>query len=243
MKIVQQTLPSVPQLRADLCAHGSPKKAAASARFFKTGKGEYAEGDRFIGVTVPELRAIAKRYRHLTFVSMRTLLRSVWHEERLIGLFLIVDAFERGDAKTRERIYRLYLAHTRFVNNWDLVDSSAEYIVGPYCEGKSIAPLRALARSRSLWERRIAIVATHHMIRRGSSREAIAIATVLLHDTHDLIHKAVGWMLREVGVYCSRAAEEVFLKRHAAVMPRTMLRYAIEHFPPSKRHYYMRLKT
>jgi 3-methyladenine DNA glycosylase AlkD len=233
---------TVSALRAELRKAGSSKKAAASAWFFKTGKGEYAEGDRFIGVTVPEQRAIAKRYRHLPLSTLEALLHSAWHEERLIALFLLVNAFETGDVAMRKRVYTIYCRNTRFVNNWDLVDSSAEYIVGPFLDGRSTAVLTRFAKSKLLWERRIAIVATHHWIRRGSSKEALRIAAILVHDKHDLIQKAVGWMLREVGVYCSRAEEEVFLQKYAATMPRTMLRYALEHFPASRRIYYLKQK-
>jgi len=233
---------TITELTAEIRAQGTAKKAATSAWFFKTGKGEYAEGDKFIGVTVPELRKIAKRYRDVSVSQATQLLKSPWHEDRLVALYLLVQAFNRGDAHTRKSVYDTYLLHTRYINNWDLVDASAEYIVGAYLQGRSIAPLCTLAKSSLLWERRIAMVATHYAIRRGSSAEALCIAELLVYDTEDLIHKAVGWMLREVGKQCSRAEEERFLRRYASTMPRTMLRYALEHFSESERRRYMQLK-
>ena len=226
-------------LRARLRAAANPASVAVLQRFFKTRRGEYGEGDIFIGVKVPALRAICRECSGATIRDILPLLRSRVHEERSLALLLLVDAFERAEPPSRRRIYELYLANTAFVNNWDLVDGSAPQIVGGYLEGRSRAPLRRLARSPSLWERRIAMVATFHDIRRGELAETFAIADLLLTDDHDLIHKAVGWMLREAGKR-DGAALRRFLKRRYQRMPRTMLRYAIERFPEAERRRYLR---
>jgi len=216
----------------------NPTKARFAQRFFKTGKGEYAEGDRFLGITVPSVRAIAAGFRELPLAEVTMLLRSPWHEERLLALVLLVYQFERGGPAVQEKIYRLYLRSSRYINNWDLVDSSAPQIVGRYLEKRSRAVLYRLALSRNLWERRIAILATFHFIRRQEFGPTLKIAKTLLTDEHDLIHKAVGWMLREVGKR-DQAVEESFLRQYSKVMPRTMLRYAIEKFPPRLRKHYL----
>ena len=207
-------------------------------RFFKTGPGDYAEGDVFIGVTVPDLRAVCRESRDAGIPVILELLASPVHEERLLALMLMVEAFKRGTDPTRRELYRLYLANTRFINNWDLVDSSAAQIVGAWLFTRSRAPLRRLARSRSLWERRIAIIATHFFIRQDEVDETFRIADLLLTDDHDLIHKAVGWMLREAGKR-NPAAERDFLSTRYGRMPRTMLRYAIERFPEAERRRYL----
>lgn len=218
---------------------GSPDGARFLQRFFRTGPGEYGEGDRFLGIRVPVLRRLAREYRGLPLDDAAVLLRSPWHEARLLALLLLADAYARGTAQAREAIYRLYLDHTAYVDNWDLVDTSAPHVVGAHLEAGDRGVLEALARSGSLWERRIAIVATQHFIRRGDFGTTLRIAEMLVDDGHDLIHKAVGWMLREVGNR-DRAAEEAFLRRHHRTMPRTMLRYAIEKFPPELRQSYLR---
>ena len=219
---------------------GSPSKARLLARFFKTGPGEYAEGDRFWGLTVPQVRAIAREHAALSPTDTLRLLHSPMHEERLLALLILITKFEEGDAGEREKIYKLYLANTRFINNWDLVDLSAPRIVGVFLRDKPKDILFKLARAASLWERRIAIISTLAFITKGESRQALAISKILLADKHDLIHKAVGWMLREVGKRCSQEEEEVFLQQHYKNMPRTMLRYAIERFPPAQRRAYLR---
>jgi len=218
---------------------GSPAKARFLAGFFKTGLGQYAEGDRFWGVTVPQVRALAREHAGLSLAATARVLRSPMHEERLLALLILIRKFEEGDAGEREKIYKLYLANTRYINNWDLVDLSAPQIVGGFLLDKPTDTLRKLARSSSLWERRIAIIATFAFIKQGDSRQALAIAAILLTDKHDLIHKAVGWMLREVGKRCSQAEEEAFLRKHYNRMPRTMLRYAIERFPEPLRQKYL----
>jgi 3-methyladenine DNA glycosylase AlkD len=224
-------------LRA-LRAGADPPRAAALQRFFRTGRGEYAEGDRFLGLTVPSIRMLAARCGDAPLEEVDALLHSPIHEGRLLALLLMVQAFRAGDERQRRRIYRLYLARTRFINNWDLVDASAPQIVGAWLAGRSRAPLRRLARSTSLWERRIAIVATHWFIRRGEIEDTFAIADLLLDDPHDLIHKAVGWMLREAGKRDGVAARRFLASRHGR-MPRTMLRYAIEKFPEQERRSYL----
>lgn len=216
-----------------------PDIAARSARFFKTGPGEYGAGDRFLGIRVPILRRLAREHGATSVTTAFALLRSPWHEERLLGLLLLVAAFERADERGRERIYRRYVRAIRTgVNNWDLVDTSAPGIVGRFLERRGREPLYALARSTNLWERRVAVLATFWFIRRGDFADALAIAEVLLDDAHDLIHKAVGWMLREIGNRDARAAAR-FLDGHCGRMPRTMLRYAIEKLPPATRRAYL----
>lgn len=226
-------------LRA-LRACGSVKRAEASAWFFKTEPGEYGEGDRFLGVCAPDLRRTAKEFQDLPLVETSKLLGSPWHEARALALLVWVKIYERGDEATRRAIYEGYLANTRCINGWDLVDCSAEHVVGAHLESRSRAPLRKLARSKSLWERRIAILSTFRYIKHGEFDETLRIAKLLLHDREDLIHKAVGWMLREVGKRGGLAEEEAFLKKHCRTMPRTMLRYAIERFPEALRRAYMK---
>lgn len=209
--------------------------------FFKTGKGEYGEGDKFIGVTVPAQRIIAKKYSALSLDEIDALLKSPIHEERLTALIILVGKYKKGDSHTQKKIYDFYCAHTGNINNWDLVDSSAQYIVGEYLVERERNILYKFTRSKNLWERRIAIIATWAFIRRGDFSDTFAIATVLLTDKHDLIHKAVGWMLREVGKRDSVQLEG-FLMKNIHVMPRTTLRYAIERFPVQKRKQYLGIK-
>ena len=213
--------------------------ARHSQRFFKTGPGEYAEGDRFIGVRVPAIRTLCRQYRGLPHEEVVKLLQSAVHEERLLALLVMNAQFSRGATDVRKQIYGAYLAHTDRVNNWDLVDSSAHFIVGAYLADRSRRPLDRLAKSRDLWERRIAIIATYHFIKLGDFGDTLRIADRLLDDDEDLIHKAVGWMLREVGNR-DRVVEEGFLKPRYDRMPRTMLRYAIERFPERLRKAYLK---
>jgi 3-methyladenine DNA glycosylase AlkD len=208
-------------------------------RFFKTGPGQYGEGDLFRGIRVPPLRRLAAAFRGLSLEQAALLLSSSYHEDRLLALLILVGKFKRGDDGERHGIYRLYLENTRFINNWDLVDASAEHIVGGYLRERDREPLRLLARSADLWERRIAIMATFHFIRRGGFDATLEIGEMLLQDRHDLIHKAVGWMLREVGKR-DLPTEENFLLAHYRRMPRTMLRYAIERFPEERRQGYLK---
>ncbi len=221
-------------VQARLRALADPVRAAGCARFFKTGPGEYGEGDQFLGLTVPAQRAVAREFRDLPLPELETLLDSAIHEHRLVALEVLVMQYERGDASRQAAVFRFYLAHTRGINNWDLVDTSARYIVGAHLFDRPRARVFRLARSKSLWERRIAMVATHEWIRRGDLTDAFAIAELLLDDRHDLMHKAVGWMLREAGIK-DRARLLRFLREHYARVPRTALRYAIEHLPTAQR--------
>jgi 3-methyladenine DNA glycosylase AlkD len=223
----------------DLRACASPERAAALQRYFRTGPGEYGEGDRFLGLTVPMVRRVAREHASLDLDDCRVLLASRDHEARLLALLVLVRGYERGDDARRSAIYRFYLDHTDRIDNWDLVDLSAPSIVGRHLEKRSRAPLRRLARSKSLWERRIAILATAWFIRLDDFEDTLAVADLLLHDPHDLIHKAVGWMLREVGKR-DRAVLEAFLRPRYHEMPRTMLRYAIERFPERLRQRWLR---
>ena len=221
----------------------TPQKAKASAWFFKTGPGQYGEGDKFLGVTLPEQRAIAKKYKDLPLKDVEKLVTSPWHEERLTGLIILVGQYKKGDEDKQKEIYDFYISHTKNINNWDLVDTSAEYIVGTWLDGKpeKMKALKKLANSDWLWDRRIAMLATFDYIKKGRADEAIEIAEQLLPDKHDLIQKAVGWMLREIGKKIDRATLIKFLDKHAATMPRTSLRYAIEHLNPELKAHYMGL--
>ncbi len=227
------------EIQREMRLLGDVDKAAHARKFFKTGKGQYGEGDRFLGIRVPETRKMAKKCRNLTLKQTTRLLQSPVHEERLLALFVLVWQFPRKGEEHQQAIYDLYLDNTRFINNWDLVDSSAHFIVGPWLQNRSRKPLNKLALSQSLWERRIAIISTYHFIRQKDFSDALAISQKLLTDEHDLIHKAVGWMLREIGNR-NLAAEEIFLRRHYRKMPRTMLRYAIEKFPEDLRLSYLK---
>jgi 3-methyladenine DNA glycosylase AlkD len=207
--------------------------------FFKTGPGQYGEGDLFRGIRVPVLRGLSKSYQDIPLEQAERLLRSAYHEDRLLALLILVRKYSAADETGRWVIYRLYLENTRHINNWDLVDASAEHIVGAFLIDRGRELLYQLARSRSIWERRIAILATFHFIKRNMFDETLRIAGILLTDKEDLIHKAVGWMLREVGKR-DMHIEETFLTAHYRQMPRTMLRYAIERFPQDKRLGYLK---
>ncbi len=208
-------------------------------RFFKTGPGQYGEGDLFRGIRVPVLRRLCKTHQDIRLELAEQLLHSAYHEDRLLALLILIQKYVKAGERERAGIYTLYLGNTRFINNWDLVDASAEHIVGAYLTDKSREPLYQLARSGSLWERRIAILATFHFIKQGSFDETFRIAGMLLSDKEDLIHKAVGWMLREAGKR-DLQSEEAFLSAHYRQMPRTMLRYAIERFPQDRRLEYLK---
>jgi 3-methyladenine DNA glycosylase AlkD len=232
------TTAALSSVRRDLRKLARPERAKSHAWFFKTGPGEYGADDKFLGVTVPQLRTVAREYRDMPLKYVVTLLRSPWHEERLLALLIMVGQYARADKPTRQAIHQLYLRNTKSINNWDLVDSSAAQLVGAHLEPRDRRVLRRLARSKSLWERRIAMIATYHYIRQRDFTDALTIAGLLRRDEHDLIHKAVGWMLREIGKR-DRGAEERFLRKHARTMPRTMLRYAIEKFPQPLRRKYL----
>ena len=222
------------ELRALACA----ETAANLQRFFKTGPGQYGAGDLFLGIKVPVMRALAKQHRDADLVTVAKLLESRYHEERLFALLLLMQFYQRGTEEHQVAAYDLYLCNTQHINNWDLVDVSAPRIVGRHLQDRPRKILYQLARSSVLWERRIAILSTAWFIRLDDFDDTLRIAKILLHDEHDLMHKAVGWMLREVGKR-DLAAEEDFLLKHYRDMPRTMLRYAIERFPDIQRKRYL----
>lgn len=231
----------VKEIEAKLRELAHPEIAAHSKRFFKCGKGEYGEGDKFLGIRVPVLRKLVKQYRHVSLDQAASLLRSEYHEQRLLALLLMVHIFSKADETGKKAVYDCYVNSTRYINNWDLVDSSAMQIVGAYLEHKDKSPLYRLVSSKLLWERRIAIIATFHFIKKGVFTDTLALSECLLQDEHDLIHKAVGWMLRELGKR-DLDTERAFLDKHYSVMPRTMLRYAIERFPEDIRKQYLQGK-
>lgn len=230
---------TVNAIREKLYALADSKRAEGLQRFFKTGPGDYAEGDRFIGVRVPEIRKLVKAYPDTSLNDIKRLLHSEVHEERLLALLLMVQLYQGGNTECRRTLYELYLASTEVINNWDLVDASAMHIVGGWLYRRSHKPLYKLARSTSLWERRIAILSTFYFIKQNEFDETLKIAELLCDDAHDLIHKAVGWMLREIGKR-DQKVEEGFLQKHYTKMPRTMLRYAIERFPEPLRQAYLK---
>ncbi len=227
------------EVRKELKSMADPDKAAILQRYFKTGLGQYGEGDIFIGVMVPQSRKVAKKFSQLQLVEVKMLLYSRIHEERLVALLILVWRYSSAlsSREEKEEIVKFYLDNIKQVNNWDLVDLSAPNILGAHLIDRDRRLLYRLARSENVWERRIAILATYHFIRDGDFSDTLKIAEMLLQDRHDLIHKAAGWMLREVGKR-DVASEEAFLEKHRSVMPRTMLRYAIERLPESKRRRY-----
>lgn len=227
------------ELQKELRKYSNKKQAAILQRFFKTGPGEYGEGDVFIGVKVPQVRSVVKRHNGISLREATELLKSAIHEERLTALLILVSKYAKGDSSDKEKIYKLYLKNTRYINNWDLIDLTAHHIVGAFLADKAKRPIYTLANSKVLWERRIAVLSTFHYIKNDSFNDSLRIARILLNDREDLIHKAVGWMLREVGKR-DLNAEEGFLRKHYKKMPRTMLRYAIERFPEPKRQAYLK---
>ena len=226
-------------IRKELQKMADPKKAKVLQRFFKTGPGQYGEGDIFLGVTVPDSRKLAKRYSNIGLGEVKVLLDSAIHEERIVALLILIQKYKDASGNGKAEIARFYLDNLKSVNNWDLVDLSAPSILGSFLMENDRSVLHRLARSSNVWERRIAIVSTLQLIRSGEFSDTLKIVQVLLHDDHDLMHKAAGWMLREVGKR-NASVEEVFLEKHCKDMPRTMLRYAIERFPEKKRMSYMR---
>ncbi len=226
-------------LKKQLRSCADPQKARVLQRFFKTAPGEYAEGDKFLGVVVPSIRQVAKDNRDASLEQVGALLRSPWHEERLLALIIMTLQYPRASPGYRTKLFDLYLDNTRFINNWDLVDLSAPHLVGEHLRERSRRLLYRLCRSSSLWERRISIVSTFCFIRRGDFDDTLALSRELCQDKEDLIHKAVGWMLREVGKRDKKRLEE-FLSLHAARLPRTSLRYCLERFPPQERARWMR---
>jgi 3-methyladenine DNA glycosylase AlkD len=230
---------TIEKIKKRLKQLANKEKAEVLQRFFKTGPGEYGEGDVFIGAKVPDLRKVAKDFRDISIKDVMVLLESAIHEERLLALLILVRQYAKGNETTQKGIYTLYLNNTKYINNWDLVDVTAQHIVGDYLMDKNKAPLYRLAKSEDLWERRISIMATFYFIKHERYQDTLKIAAILLNDKEDLIHKAVGWMLREIGKR-DRVIEETFLKQHYQGMPRTMLRYAIEKFSEPKRQQYLK---
>lgn len=226
------------EIRQVIIKQTNPKQAIILQRFFKTGKGEYGEGDVFYGIKVPVLRSIAKQFRDLSLSDLKLLISSKVHEERLIAAFILVDQFKKGDEKKRKLIFNFYIKNRHGINNWDLVDLSAPQIIGEYLLDKEKDLLYKFAHSNKLWEKRIAVLSTFTFIRNHFFEDTLNICEILLNDKHDLIHKAAGWMLREVGKR-DLAAEEEFLQKNYKIMSRTMLRYAIEKFPGKKRKAYL----
>jgi len=222
----------------DLDALRDPEKARVLSRFFKTGTGEYGEGDIFLGIPVPLQRKIARKYPDLSLDDTHRLLSSKIHEHRLVALLILIFKYRRSDGQGKSEIFNFYLQNTNGINNWDLVDLSAQHIIGDYLLTRNRSLLHKLARSKNLWQRRIAIVATFAFIRTQQFEDTLRIAEVLMPDKHDLIHKAVGWMLREVGKRDEKQLEQ-FLKKYSGEMPRTMLRYAIERLDERKRKAYL----
>jgi len=230
---------NVAVIKKELERLNDDRNAAFARRYFKACPGEYGDGDLFRGIRVPVLRRLAKTYQAISIAESKKLLRSSYHEDRLLALLILVRTYAKGDQAIKAAVFDLYLKNTRFINNWDLVDSSAAQIVGAFVSDKDRTALYDLAKSNDLWERRISIMATFHFIKQGEFTDTFKIAQQLLSDDHDLIHKAVGWMLREIGNRDLRAEEE-FLRNHYQRMPRVMLRYAIEKFPEQKRQRYLK---
>lgn len=226
-------------IEQELREYIDPVKKEYLPKFFKTGKGQYGEGDKFLGVVVPNTRLVAKRHKDDSFEVMAELLQSEWHECRLCALLMLVERFRKSDEMGRKAIYDFYLSQTSRINNWDLVDLSAPGIVGEYLKDKSRADLYRLADSSWLWEQRIAVVSTYTLIKNDDFIDILSLSERLLHHRHDLMHKAVGWMLREMGKRDKDLLVQ-FLEKHAKTMPRTMLRYAIEKFPEEERREFMK---
>ncbi len=231
------------ELISTINSHADPEKAKLLGRFFKTGKGQYGEGDKFLGIMVPVSRTIARQFYSLSLNDVEQLLHNPAHECRLIALIILIAQFKKGSEEQKKAIFALYMKSTDYINNWDLVDLSAPNIVGEYLLNKDITTLYTFAKSSSLWKKRISILALFTDIKNDRFDRALSIAEILVNDSHDLIHKAVGWMLREMGKRGGLKEEMGFLNKHAATMPRTMLRYAIERFPEEKRQFYLKLKN
>ncbi|MCD4693855.1 DNA alkylation repair protein [bacterium] len=229
------------QIKNEIIEFADKKRAEITSSFFKTSKGEYGEGDLFLGVRVPVLRQIAKKYKKINFKDLEKLLNTNLHEYRFIALVLLIDKYKKGDNIEKKGVYDFYIKNLKNINNWDLVDISAPHIVGNYLEDKDRAILYKLVNSKNLWFRRVAIISTFSFIRNNDFKDCLKITEILLNDEEDLIHKAVGWMLREIGNRDLKTEEE-FLKKYYKKIPRTTLRYAIEKFEEKKRQKYLKMK-
>jgi len=239
------------KIKQELLSLQNPKQAAILSRFFKTGPGQYGAGDQFLGIMVSQTRAIIKKYPRASLADIQKLLNNDYHEIRLAGVLLLVIQYQAGQFKEQTRIYNLYLNNIKAINNWDLIDSSAPNIVGHYLynyffiknkQKEVICRLKKMASAKNIWSRRIAVVSTFYFIRQGRYQEIFFLTKMLKNDKQDLIHKALGWMLREVGTKINKAVLEKFLQDNITKLPRTTLRYAIEHFPQEKRLYFLHLK-
>lgn len=230
---------TVARAKRALRKFASKKRAETNQYFFKTGPGEYGESDKFIGVRAADLRATAKMFKELSSKETLTLLNSKIHEERSLAVLILVEQFQSGDDAQKKAVCDLYISNSKMINNWDLVDCSAHKIVGVYLEDRPRKILYKLAKSKDLWTKRISIISTFHFIRQNDFKDTLAISEIHLNHEHDLMHKAVGWMLREVGKR-NKSVEEKFLKKHYKKMPRTMLRYSIEKFPEKERQKYLK---
>ncbi|PJZ69597.1 DNA alkylation repair protein [Leptospira perolatii] len=229
------------QVISELQSFAKPEKVKILSGFFKTGKGEYGEGDMFLGISIPEQRKVAKQHAWLRLEEIPTLITSKYHEIRMTGLLILCERFPKEDGKGKKKIHQFYLKYLKYVNNWDFVDLSARILIGEYLLDKDRALVYKLAKSKNLWEKRISILTTYAFIRKNQFKDTIQICEILVYDSHDLIQKAVGWMLREVGNRDLKT-ETIFLDKYASSMPRTTLRYAIEKFPKKLKEHYMRLK-
>ena len=239
------------KIKQELLSLQNPKQAAILSRFFKTGPGQYGAGDQFLGIMVSQTRAIIKKYPRASLADIQKLLNNDYHEIRLAGVLLLVIQYQAGQFKEQTRIYNLYLNNIKAINNWDLIDSSAPNIVGHYLynyffiknkQKEVICRLKKMASAKNIWSRRIAVVSTFYFIRQGRYQEIFFLTKMLKNDKQDLIHKALGWMLREVGKKIDKAVLKKFLQENITKLPRTTLRYAIEHFPKEKRLYFLHLK-
>lgn len=227
------------QLKKELKQIANPNRAKHESRYFKTGKGEYGEGDIFLGIDTLNKRKLAKKYSQLSLKDIKYLISSKFHDYRFVALVILINKYQKGDERKRKQIFNFYLKNIKYVNNWDLVDISAPNIIGDYLLDKDRKTLYQLVKSKSLWKKRIAVLATFRFIKENQFEDTLKISEILLNDHHDLIHKAVGWMLREVGKK-DQIEEERFLLRYYQKMPRTMLRYAIERFKENKRQFYLK---
>ena len=228
------------EARKEIQALANKEIAVHSLRFFKTGKGQYGHGDLFLGVRAPKIRSIAKEHIDISTTDMKTLICSKYHEERFLGLIILVNKYAKTkDKKNRNQLYKIYVSSFKHINNWNLVDVTCPHVTGKHLIDKDRTILYKWAKSEDLWTKRIAMVSTFSFIRKNDLEDTFKIAEILLHDEHDLIHKAVGWMLREAGKRDIKK-EETFLKKYYKTMPRTMLRYSIEKFPESKRQKYLK---